>query len=175
MRRVLAVVALGGVLLAGAACGSKSDDTATPPTAAATGATTPAVALPSAASGGSGKAAKEICDAIDPDKNKGIEEFGKQYGVMLGLRMSGAASKDVDDATQKAKLQLMAVAVEFRQLAGQAADEKLREALLSSAMRMEASSADPKFFTSAKTEKDLESVFTTAIVGWFTPVMTHCA
>jgi hypothetical protein len=163
-RFALAVGILGAALLTGAACTPKAT------TAAPSAAPTSAAASPSP----TGKATAEICDAIDPDKNKTFNDFAEKYGVMLGLRIAGAPKAQITEAKAKAQEALRALAADLRKQAALAADATVKASIEESAVKMEASAAKDAFFDKPKTEKEMESALTSEMMGWLTPVMVAC-
>jgi hypothetical protein len=168
MRRAILAVALGGVLLTGAACSSdaKSSDSA-----AATH--TPSTAPTSAAPDYSDNT-KLVCDKLQKIFNTDLEGFGTQVGKMIAYKEANQAP-EAAKAQQAAGLQLKNVGAKVKQETAVAQDPELQTAGATSAAKFTKSAADEKFFARIKTTKDLDRTIEAQMNEWLTPVAGYCA
>src|SRR5689334_10376809 len=92
MRRVLAIVAIGGALLGAAACGPTTSDAAAP-------AATSAAASPSPA----GKTTKDVCSALEPAFVTWASEIGQLPEITSKSTKADVTAyfKSFHDATDK--------------------------------------------------------------------------
>jgi hypothetical protein len=167
MRRALAAVAIGGVLLTGTAC-SRDDK----PSAAAAPSPTPA-ASPTPTGPDYTANTKAVCDQLQTVFDDDINAFGTQVGKMIAYKE--AKQKTEAAAAQKAaQAQLKAVGEKVRADTAAALDPEFQQAGATSADKFAASAADTKFFDSIKSTTDLSKNIQTQMTEWLTPVAGYC-
>jgi hypothetical protein len=168
MRRALLAVALGGVLLTGAACDSaaKTDKTAAP-------APTPS-AEPSSAGPDYSADTKAVCDKLSTVFNDDLEAFGTQVGKMIADKEAKKAP-EAAAAQKAAAAQLQAVGTKVRDTTATAQDPDVRTAGAASADKFAKSATDAAFFDRIKSTKDLNRTLEAQMTEWLTPVAGYCA
>jgi len=138
MRRLLAVVALGGLALAGAGCGAKP----VPPPAAAPTSASPS-SDPYAAN------THEVCATVNQVVADGVARFGSDVGALAG-HLTGGNKPEADKARAAALARLKD---------GQpAADPAVAGAVGTVADRLDALAADPTLLAGVKTVADTPAV-----------------
>ncbi|MBB5869800.1 hypothetical protein F4553_003179 [Allocatelliglobosispora scoriae] len=163
MRRALVVVVLGGALLTAAACGTSTDNNATPSASATAAASAPV-----------GRSAKDACDAIDPEKDPNHKAFTDEYGKMIAARVLGdKAATTAAQASAVTALRKLADGV--RAVADDTADAEIKKSITEVSTKISASAADTAFFTGPKTIADMEKALTTAYLNWYTPIIAACS
>lgn len=146
MRRLLAVVALGTLALAG--CGSKP----VPPAAAAPSTTPPATPTrgpdPYAAN------THEVCSAVNGAVHDGTARFATDLGAMVG-HLAGGNQPEADKSRKSAQHRLTELAGTVRGAGAPAADPVVVSAVGGVASRFDALAADPAFLAGVKTVDDV--------------------
>jgi hypothetical protein len=172
MRRAILAVAIGGVLLAGAACGSSDNDshTAAPPA--------PPVAAPSSESAGPAPDytadTKLVCGKVEKILNTDLAGFGTQVGKMIAYK-EAKQTAEAKKAQKAAGLQLKDVGAKVKKETAAAQDPALRQAGATSAAKFAKTAGDSTFFTRIRTTKDLDKIIERQMTEWFTPVAGYCA
>ncbi|HEY0000531.1 MAG TPA: hypothetical protein VGB74_08760 [Actinoplanes sp.] len=157
MRRVVLSLAIGGVLLSAAACGTSRDDdkSATPNVAPASG----AAAQPGQV------ATKSACEALGAVYSKNMAPFAKSLTDVA----SGKGSP------KSAQQSLKAFATAVRGATETSTDAQLRADGKQAADRLQAKAGDATFFSKIKTSKDVDTVLVTNLKEWLSPVSHHCS
>jgi len=169
MRRAILAVALGGVLLTGAACGS--DAKTAKPAAAPAASTSPGG--PAGSTPDYSADTKLVCGRLEKIFNDDLEGFGTQVGKMIAYK---EAKKVAEAATaQKAAgVQLKTVGAKVKKETADAQDPQLQSAGATSAAKFAKSAADTAFFDRIKTTKDLDRTIEAQMSEWLTPVAGYC-
>ena len=167
MRRALAAVAIGGVLLTGAACSSDEK-----PSAAAAPSPTPSAA-PSPTGPDYTANTRQVCDKLQTIFNDDIAAFGTQIGKMIADKEAKKAP-EAAAAQKAAQAQLKAVGEKVRTETSAALDPELQEAGATSADKFAKSAADTKFFDAIKTTTDLNKTIQAQMTEWLNPVAGYC-
>jgi hypothetical protein len=172
MRRAILAVALGGVLMTGAACDSTGDaDTtaASAPSAAAIPSSEPASPAPDYSAN-----TKLICGRVQKIFAKDLAGFGTQVGKMIAYK-EAKQTADAKQAQKAAGAELKDVGAKVRKETAAAQDPQLRQAGATSAAKFVKTAGDATFFDKIKTTKDLDRVIERQMTEWFTPVAGFCA
>ncbi|OLB80480.1 MAG: hypothetical protein AUI14_06655 [Actinobacteria bacterium 13_2_20CM_2_71_6] len=146
MRRLLAVVALGGLALAGAGCGAKP----VPPPAAAPTSASPS-SDPYAAN------THEVCATVNQVVADGVARFGSDVGALAG-HLTGGNKPEADKARAAALARLKDLAGKGRNAGQPAADPAVAGAVGTVADRLDALAADPTLLAGVKTVADTPAV-----------------
>jgi len=168
MRRATLALALGGILLTGAACDSaakKPDPTAAAPRPSA---------VPTSAGPDYSADTKLVCGNLQKIFNTDLQGFGTQVGKMIAYKEAKQAP-EAAKAQQAASLQLKNVGAKVKHDTAAAQDPELQVAGAASAAKFAASAADAKFFARIKTTKDLDRTIEAQMNEWLTPVAGYCA
>ena len=168
MRRALAAVAIGGVLLTGTACSSQDK-----PTAAATPSPTPA-ASPTPTGPDYSADTALVCTKLRTILSDDVAAFGTQMGKLIADR-EAKAKPEAAAAQKAAQAQLKAVGEKIRRETSAALDPELQQAGATSAAKFTTSAADTKLFDSIKSTTDLTKVMQGQMTEWLTPVAGYCA
>ena len=168
MRRAFLAVALGGVLLASAACSSDAETPAAAPAAA-----TPLAAATTAAPDYSANT-KLVCGKVEKIFNDDLEGFGTQVGKMIAYK-EAKQTADAEKAEKAAGKELKEIGAKVKKETAAAQDPELKTAGASSAAKFTKSATDAKFFDSIKTTKDLDRTIEAKMTEWLTPVAGYCA
>jgi hypothetical protein len=168
MRRVLAALAIGGVLLTGAAC-SRDDKSS----AAVTPSPTPS-AEPSPSGPDYSANTLAVCNKLQTIFNDDMNAFGAQVGKMIAYK-EAKQSKEAAAAEKAAQAQLKSVGDKVRAETSAALDPQLQEAGATSADKFAKTAADTKFFDSIKSTTDLGKNVQTQMTEWLDPVAGYCA
>jgi hypothetical protein len=168
MRRVLAALAIGGVLLTATAC--SGDDK---PKAAAAPSPTPA-ASPSPSGPDYSANTLAVCTKLQTIFNADMNAFGTQVGKMIAYK-EAKQSKEATAAQKAAQAQLKAVGEKVRTETAAALDPQLQQAGATSADKFVKTAADPKFFDAIKSTTDLGKNVMTQMTEWLDPVAGYCA
>ena len=167
MRRAFLAVALGGVLLASAACSSDAETPAAAPAAA-----TPLAAATPAPDYSANT--KLVCGKVEKIFNDDLEGFGTQVGKMIAYK-EAKQTADAEKAEKAAGKELKEIGAKVKKATAAAQDPELKTAGASSAAKFTKSATDAKFFDSIKTTKDLDRVIEAKMAEWLTPVAGYCA
>jgi hypothetical protein len=168
MRRALAAVAVGGVLLTGAAC--SRDDKAT---AAAAPSPSPSAA-PSPTGPDYSANTALVCGNLQKVFNDDIQAFGTQVGKMIAYKEAKQAPQAAA-ARKAAQAQLKKVGDKVRAETSAALDPELQVAGAASADKFAKSAADTRFFDRIKSTTDLGKTIQGQMTEWLTPVAGYCA
>jgi hypothetical protein len=169
MRCAILAVALGGVMLTGAGCGS---DPETTKPAAAPAATAPSSEPTSPAPDYSADT-KLVCGRLEKIFNDDLGGFGAQVGKMIANKEAKQAAQAA--AAQKAaSAQLKNVGAKVKTETAAAQDPQLQTAGATSAAKLAKSAADTKFFDRIKTPTDLNRTIEAQMTEWLTPVAGYC-
>jgi hypothetical protein len=169
MRRAILAMALGGILLTGAACDrdAKTRDTAAPQASSAK-------AVPSASPEPDYSAdTKVVCGKLEKVFNDDLEAFGAQVGKMIAYKEAKQAP-EADKAMKAAGAQLKAVGAKVRTETAAAQDPELQSAGATSAAKFVKSASDAKLFARIRTTKDLNRTIEGQMTEWLTPVAGYC-
>ncbi|BCJ41179.1 hypothetical protein GCM10010168_45230 [Actinoplanes ianthinogenes] len=169
MRRTILAVTAGALLLTGAACGSKSDTTATP--AATTAATTVSATPAADYTADTKKVCTDVTTLLGGDKMK---KFGEELGKLIAYKQAKATAK-AKQARTDAGTRLKAAATELNAITAKAQDPELKAAGAKIQQNMNASAADDTFFAKFKTEADISKALETEMTVWFTPMDSFCS
>jgi hypothetical protein len=167
MRRAILAMALGGVLLTGAACDSDADSKTTAKPAA-----TPSAAPSSAAPDYSADSAA-VCTKVEALYNGGLEGFNTQIGKMIANKEAKLTTEATKNR-QAAGEQLRSVGAKIEKTTAAAQDPALQQAGATSAAKFVHSADDDAFFNKIKTQKDFERTIQGALQEWLTPVAGYC-
>jgi hypothetical protein len=168
MRRAILALALGGVLLTGAACHSdakNTDSTAAAPSPSAE---------PSSAAPDYSDNTALVCGKLQKIFNTDLQAFGTQVGKMIAYKEAKQAP-EAAKAQQAAGLQLKTVGAKVKQETAAAEDPELQTAGATSAAKFVKSAGDAKLFARIKTTKDLDRTIEAQMNEWLTPVAGYCA
>jgi hypothetical protein len=168
MRRAILALALGGILLTGAACDSDAKD------AASAGAAATPTAEPSSAGPDYSANTKLVCDNLQKVFDNDLEGFGTQVGKMIAHKEAKQAP-EAALAQQAASAQLKTVGAKVKQETAAAQDPELQTAGATSAEKFVKSAGDAKFFARIKTTKDLDRTIESQLKEWLNPVAGYCA
>jgi hypothetical protein len=167
MRRAFLAVALGGVLLASAACSSDAETPAAAPAAA----TPLAAATPPPDYSAN---TKLVCGKVEKIFNDDLEGFGTQVGKMIAYK-EAKQTANAEKAEKAAGKELKEIGAKVKKATAAAQDPELKTAGASSAAKFTKSATDAKFFDSIKTTKDLDRTIEAKMTEWLTPVAGYCA
>jgi hypothetical protein len=149
MRRTIATLLTGGVLLAVTACGTAGD-------------TTPVVSAPTT---GAPPAIRSTCEAL-----------GQAYGKNMSALAESLSTLVADRATlAQAQRSLAGFATAVVDATKVSDDPQIRADGKQAADRMRAKSADPKFFAAIKTSKDVDQTMGPTLTEWLSPISRHCS
>jgi hypothetical protein len=168
MRRALAAVAIGGVLLTGSACSSHDKAGA-----AATPSPTPA-ASPTPTGPDYTANTALVCGKLRTIFSDDVAAFGTQMGKMIADK-EAKAKPEAAAAQKAAQAQLKTVGEKIRTETSAALDPELQQAGATSADKFATSAADTKLFDSIKSTTDLTKVMQGQMAEWLTPVAGYCA
>jgi hypothetical protein len=168
MRRALLAVIAGGTLLAGAACDGGAKTTAAPEPALSTA---PAHSLPPLPDYTANT--NLVCGRLNTIYQGELRAFGAAMGTMITYKEAKQAP-DAEKAEDTAVAKLKAVAVKIRKDTGAAQDPEFKAAGVISAMKVETSVKDRKYFAKVKTLKDLNATIEGQFAQWLTPVSGYC-
>jgi hypothetical protein len=168
MRRALAAVAIGGVLLTGSAC--SSDDK---PSAAATPPASPS-ASPTPTGPDYTANTALVCGKLQTIFTDDVAAFGTQMGKLIADK-EAKAKPEAAAAQKAAQAQLKTVGEKIRTETAAALDPELQQAGATSADKFAKSAADTKLFDSIKSTSDLTKVMQGQMAEWLTPVAGFCA
>lgn len=166
MRRALAAVAIGGVLLTGSACSSHDK-----PSAAASPSPTPS---PTPTGPDYSTNTALVCGKLRTIFSDDVAAFGTQMGKMIADK-EAKAKPEAAVAQKAAQAQLKTVGEKIRTETSAALDPELQEAGGTSADKFATSAADTKLFDSIKSTADLTKVMQGQMAEWLTPVAGYCA
>jgi ABC-type multidrug transport system ATPase subunit len=171
MRRVLLAVVAGGLLLSGAACGSDAkngSDEAQAPTFVDPTSAAPVVTEPDYSAN-----TKQVCTRLTTIYQGELADFGTAMGKLITYR-EAKQTAEAKKAANTAAAELKAVAVKIRKETGAAQDPELKDAGVTSAVKLETSAKDRKYITKVKTLKDLNKTIEGQLTEWLTPVAGYC-
>jgi hypothetical protein len=168
MRRAFLAVALGGVLLTGAACDSAADtkDNAAP---AAAPSAAPSSAVPDYSAD-----TQAVCGRVEKLYNGGLEGFNTQMGKMIANK-EAKLTPEAAAARKAAGQELKNVGTKIGQATATAQDPALQQAGSVSAAKFAAAAADNRFFDKIKSQKDFEGVIQGRLQEWLTPIAGYCS
>ncbi|HCT77683.1 MAG TPA: hypothetical protein DGT23_14045 [Micromonosporaceae bacterium] len=167
MRRLIAPIALSTLFLA-AACSTAAPTVSNPtPTSSSTAPAATKSATPAPVPTGSPcEISKAALDKVKPVQDK----YAAAYGS------NDAAKAEAAKADIQAQLRAIAGDMRAAAAASTANEVDLKEALLTTAAKIEAGAADPALFKVAKTPADATMAFTTAAAGWIPmTLLASCA
>jgi hypothetical protein len=168
MRRAFMAVTLGGVLLAGTACDSDAQPTAT---GATTAAPTPA---PTASTPDYSANTRLICADVQKVFDTDIEPFGTALGKMIAFKEEKLV-KEAEKSEKAARQKLRTVATKIIKATAPADDVAVVMAGKASADKFIASAADDKLYDKLKSSKDLNRFIDGKMGDWLTPISGYCA
>ena len=169
MRRALLAVALGGIVLTGAGCGSDAH-----PTVNAAPSAGASVAEPTSAAPDFSANTELVCGNLEKIFNDDLAGFGTQLGKMIAYREAGQTT-EADKAKNAAQDELKGVADKVRKETAAAQDPELRAAGQQSADKFRKSANDATFINQIKSTKDLDRNMQGQMTEWLTPVAGFCA
>jgi hypothetical protein len=167
MRRAFLAVALGGVLLTGAACGSDAE------TKDNAGSATPSVAPASSAPDYSADT-QLVCGKVEKLYNGGLEGFNTQIGKMIANK-EAKLSKEAGQARKAAGQELKDVGTKIEQETAAAQDPALQMAGATSAATFVKTAGDDAFFDKITSQKAYDSTIQSQLQEWLTPVAGYCS
>jgi hypothetical protein len=170
MRPALLALALGGVLLAGAACdsGAETIGTAAPPSAP------PSSAAPASPAPDYSANTKEICGKLEKVFSEDLQGFGTQVGKMIAYKEAKQPA-EAAKAQKAAGQELKNVGAKVKQETAAAQDPELKVAGAASAAKFAKSANDTAFFDKIKSTKDLDRTIEGKMTEWLNPVAGYCA
>jgi len=167
MRRALLAVALGGILLTGAAC----DSDAKPKNTAAPAASPSAAPAPSAPDYTASN--RQVCAAVEKIYNGGLDGFNTQIGKMIANKQAKLAA-DAGKARAAAGKELEGVGAKIKAATAAAQDPALQAAGAASAAKFAYTADDDAFFAKIKSQKDYDRTIQAQLQDWLTPVAGYC-
>src|SRR5437660_69401 len=150
MRRLLAVVALGGLAIAGGACDKGPAAPAAAATASRSAAPSPSV-NPYAAN------THEVCTAVNELIADGVARFGTDVGAMVG-HQAGGNQAEADKSKASALAGLKDLAGKIRSAGQPAADPAVSTAVGTVADNLGQLAADPTLLDGVKSAVDVPTV-----------------
>lgn len=162
MRRAALVLTVG-MLFAAAACGTVN--TPTVGGSLNTGATAPSAQAALAET-------RASCEALGQAYGANIGPFAQALSTMVAGRNAPDGAKASQELAQQ---KLSAFATAIRGATKTSADAPTRTIGEQTAKRLQAKSADDKFFSQIQTTKDVEKVIGTTLKEWLAPVTKLCA
>lgn len=172
MRRVLAAVAIGGVLLTGTAC--SRDEKPTAAAAPSAGLSPTPSAAPSPSGPDYSADTRAVCTKLQTIFNDDMNAFGATVGKMIAYREAKQAP-EAAAAEKAAQAQLKAVGEKVRTETAAARDPQLQKAGATSADKFAQTAADSRFLDSIKSTTDLGQNVQTEMTEWLDPVAGYCA
>jgi hypothetical protein len=169
MRRAFLAMTIGGVLLAGTACGSDADTAVSAPSAPAAPSSEPTSPPPDYTAN-----TKLVCAKVQKILTEDLKGFGTEMGKMIAYK-EAKQTADADAARKSAGQELKDVSAKVKKETAAAQDPQLETAGATSAAKMVKTANDDTFFAKIKTTKDLDKVIETQLTEWFTPVAGYCA
>src|SRR4051812_23240409 len=166
MHRAARIGLVGGVLFAVAACGTANSPVTQVPATAAGAAPATAGAAPAQ---GETKAA---CEAIGQVYSTNMGPFAKALTDMVAGRQDSAVA---NRSQQQAQQSLKAFATAISAATQTSTDPQLRTDGKQTADRMLAKSADAGFFRKIQTNNDVNTVLSSTLKEWLSPVSHHCS
>jgi hypothetical protein len=167
MRRAILAVALAGFVLAGTACDSDAQTTATAAPAS------PSVA-PSSPPPDYSANTKLVCGRLEKIFNDDIAVFGTHVGKMIAYQ-EAKQTAEAAKAQKAAGQELKNVGAKVKKETATALDPELKSAGATSAAKFAKSASDAKFFARIKTTKDWDRTIEAQLTDWLTPVAGYCA
>ena len=168
MRRALLAVALGGIVLTGAGCGSDAHPASgTSPSAA------PSSVLPSSAAPDYSESTKTVCGKLEKIFNDDLAGFGTQLGKMIAYQEAGQTA-EAGKAKKAAQSELKGVSDKVKKETAAAQDPELQKAGAESAAKFLESANDSTFIDKIKSTKDLDRNMQAQMTEWLTPVAGLC-
>ncbi len=168
MRRATLAVALGGVLLTGAACDGKAGNSAT------AAAPAPPSPVPTSPTPDYSANTKAVCGTLDAIFTSDLKAFHTQIGKMIAYKEAKLAP-EAAAAQKAASAQLSKIGARIEDETATAQDPELRAAGAASARKFRTSATDKSFFSKIKTQKDYDRVIEDQLQEWFTPAAGYCA
>ncbi|AGZ46478.1 hypothetical protein [Actinoplanes friuliensis] len=170
MRSALLAVALGGLLLTGAAC-SSDGDSGTETIAEAPVAEAPASTVPAPNYYAN---TRKVCTALDKIFDADVAQFGTAMGKMIAYKEAKQAD-EAEAARKLASKELKEVGAKVRKETSAAEDPDLKTAGAVSATKFSKSASDKAMFDKVKTTKDLDRTLRAKMPDWMDPVAGLCA
>jgi hypothetical protein len=168
MRRATLAVALGGVLLTGAACDSNTGTSATAATPI------PQSPMPTSPTPDYSANTQLVCDKVAGIYRDSFADFATQMGKMIANKEAKQAA-DADKAEKAAGAELKAIGERVRKETTAAKDPELVRAGRTAADKLVKSAGDAKFFDSIKSTKDLNAAIEDRMLDWMSPITGYCA
>lgn len=164
MRRAVLTLAVGGVLLAGAAaCGTASPSANGP---AGTGqSVNPAVQASLADT-------RTVCEALGQAYGRDIGPFASALNTMVAARKSADGGKASQAQAQQS---LSALAKAVLGATQGSSNAQVRVDGLTAAKQLDSQSANAAFFTKIQTAKDMNTVLGPTLKQWLAPISQHCS
>jgi hypothetical protein len=157
MRRLVAPLALTGLLLVAAACSkTPTNNAAATPTPKASATSSPSASPRPVPTGSPCQIAQASIDKIKPLQDK--------YKVAFGS--NDAAKANAAKAEIQAGLQGIAADLRVASAAATGNEADLKEALLTAATKIEAGAQDATLFAVKKTQTEANTAFTAAALSW---------
>ena len=169
MRRAYLALALGGVLLSGAACDSDAGGTTTAAPAATTPSTIPTSPPPDYSAN-----TKLVCGKVATIYSKNFSGFATAMGKMIAHK-EAKQTAEAEKAEKAAAAHLKSIGASIAKETKAAEDPQLKTAGAASAAKLTRSAADTKFFDGVKTTKDLDRTIEARMTDWMSPVTGYCA
>jgi hypothetical protein len=183
MRRAILAMALGSILLTGAACTTDRSTGATaarpspspppPPSPSPSPAPAPAPAATSVASDYSADT-RAICGTLETIFTDDLKAFHTQMGKMIANK-EAKLGPEAAAAQKAAGAELKKIGAKIKKETSVAQDVQLRDAGAVSASKFIKSATDKSFFDKIKTQKDYDRVIEDQLQEWFTPAAGYCA
>jgi hypothetical protein len=168
MRRAFLAVALGAVLLTGAACDSAAE---TKDNAAPDGAPS---AAPASSAPDYSADTQLVCGKVETLYNGGLEGFNTQIGKMIANK-EAKLSKEAAQARKAAGQELKKVGTKIEQETATAQDPELQMAGAASAAKFVKTANDDAFFNKITSQKAYDSTIQSQLQEWLTPVAGYCS
>lgn len=165
MRRALLVVLSGSLLLPVTACDNakKSDAAAPAITVQPTEAPPPDYTVDT----------QMVCTQLQSVYTGELRVFGTAMGKLVSFK-EAKQTADAEKAETDAATKLKAAGAKIREDTETAQDPAFKAAGETSAVKLEQSATDRKYFDRVKTLKDLNSTLQPQMAQWLTPVSSFC-
>ena len=162
MRRAAPALALVGVLLSAAACG----------TARGPEPGTPAAPAPAAASADPAQAqSRALCETLGQVYSKHLGPFAEA----LSATVEGGTAAREETAQKQARQQLTGLADAIVEATRANPDAQVQADGAKAAEQLRKASADDKFFRDVRSAEDVNTVVGTTMQTWIEPVARHCS
>jgi hypothetical protein len=168
MRRATLAVALGGVLLTGAACDSNTGNSATAATPV------PPSPVPTSPTPDYSANTRLVCNKVAGIYRDSFADFATQMGKMIANKEAKLPS-EATKAREAAGKELKDVGDKIKQETASAQDPRLQVAGAASAAKFAQTAGDDAFFDKIKSQKDFDRTIESQMQDWLNPVAGYCS